>query len=290
MTAGTHPNIFPALRYEEAAAAIDWLEGTFGFQQEAVHRDDDGTVRHAELRLGAGLIMLGQYSDEGWMGGNRADPLASTLSLYVVVDDPDAHHRRTTAAGARSSGADRSGLRVTRVQRTRPRGQPLVVRHLRPLRRRHALGRVTPANFNPVRGSAENREETQMAAPYTLKKLIDVEDSAASFGFSEFQEARFAKDDLEAENTGVSHHRLKAGKRQPFAHKHDGAEEVYVVLSGSGRVKLDDEIVEIETRDAIRVAPGVIRAFESGSDGLELLAVGPRHDGDGELIQDWWTD
>ena len=100
MTAGTHPNIFPALRYEEAAAAIDWLEGTFGFQQEAVHRDDDGTVRHAELRLGAGLIMLGQYSDEGWMGGNRADPLASTLSLYVVVDDPDAHHRRATAAGA----------------------------------------------------------------------------------------------------------------------------------------------------------------------------------------------
>ena len=62
------------------------------------------------------------------------------------------------------------------------------------------------------------------------------------------------------------------------------------MLSGSGRVKLDDEIVEIETRDAIRVAPGVIRAFESGSDGLELLAVGPRHDGDGELIQDWWTD
>ena len=129
-----------------------------------------------------------------------------------------------------------------------------------------------------------------MAGPYTLKKLTDVEDSAARFGFAEIQEARFANDDLEVEHTGVSHHRLKADKRQAFAHKHEKAEEVYVVLAGSGRVKLDDEIIEIETLDAIRVAPGVIREFEAGSDGIELLAFGPRHDGDGELIRDWWTD
>ena len=129
-----------------------------------------------------------------------------------------------------------------------------------------------------------------MAAPYTLKKLTDVEDSAPKFGYDEVQEARFANEDLESEHTGISHHRVKAGKRQGFAHKHDEAEEVYVVLAGSGRVKLDDEIIEIETLDAIRVAPGVIREFEAGSDGIELLAFGPRHDGDGELIQDWWTD
>lgn len=101
MTAAAHPNIFPALRYRDAAAAIDWLEAAFGFQQAAVHRDEDGTVRHAELRLGVGLVMLGEYGDEAWMGGERPDPLASTLSLYVVVDDPDAHHRRAAAAGAR---------------------------------------------------------------------------------------------------------------------------------------------------------------------------------------------
>ena len=129
-----------------------------------------------------------------------------------------------------------------------------------------------------------------MAAPYTLKKLTDVEDSAAKFGLGQVQQARFAKNDLEAEHTGFSHHRLKAGKRQPFAHKHENAEEVYVVLAGSGRVKLDDEIIGIETLDAIRVAPGVIRGFEAGPDGIELLAFGPRHDGDGEVIEGWWTD
>ncbi len=129
-----------------------------------------------------------------------------------------------------------------------------------------------------------------MTAPYTLKKLTDVEDSAPKFGLSELQEARFAKDVLETEQTGVSHLRVKPGRRQGFGHKHEDAEEVYVVLAGSGRVKLDDEIVEIETLDAIRVAPGVIRAFEAGSSGLEVLAFGPRHDGDGELIQGWWTE
>ena len=95
-----------------------------------------------------------------------------------------------------------------------------------------------------------------MAAPYTLVNLNDVKDSATSFGLADVQEARFAKDALEAEQTGVSHHRLKPDKRQAFGHKHDDAEEVYVVLSGSGRVKLDDEIRDISQLDAIRVAPG----------------------------------
>jgi mannose-6-phosphate isomerase-like protein (cupin superfamily) len=129
-----------------------------------------------------------------------------------------------------------------------------------------------------------------MAGPYTLKRLTDVEDSAPKFGFSDVQEARFANDDLETEHTGVSHLRVKPGARQAFAHRHDNAEEIYVVLAGSGRVKLDDEILEIETLDAIRVAPGVTRKFEGGSDGIELLAFGPRLEGDGELITDWWTD
>ena len=129
-----------------------------------------------------------------------------------------------------------------------------------------------------------------MAAPYTVKKLTDVEDSAAKFGVGEVQEARFANDDLDAEHTGVSHHRLNPDRRQAFGHKHDNAEEVYVVIAGSGRVKLDDDIVDIERLDAIRVAPGVVRAFEAGPEGMEMLAVGPRHDGDGEVLQGWWAD
>jgi mannose-6-phosphate isomerase-like protein (cupin superfamily) len=129
-----------------------------------------------------------------------------------------------------------------------------------------------------------------MTAPYTLKKLTDVEDSAPKFGYQELQEARFATRDLEAEDTGVSHHRVKPNKRQGFAHRHDEAEEVYVVLKGSGRVKLDDEIVELGALDAIRVAPGVTRAFEGGPDGIELIAFGARHEGDGELLHGWWAD
>lgn len=129
-----------------------------------------------------------------------------------------------------------------------------------------------------------------MATPYTLKKLTDVEDSAAKFGMGEIQEARFANDDLDAEDTGVSYQCINPGKRQSFGHKHETAEEVYVVLAGSGRVKLDDEIIELETLDALRVAPGVIRQFEAGSERLEILAFGSRHKGDGEVIQDWWSD
>jgi mannose-6-phosphate isomerase-like protein (cupin superfamily) len=129
-----------------------------------------------------------------------------------------------------------------------------------------------------------------LANPYTLRKLTDVDDSASKFGYGELQEARFATKDLEAEETGLSHHRVKPGKRQGFAHKHEDAEEVYVVLAGSGRVKLDDEIIDIEALDAIRVAPGVTRQFEAGPDGIELIACGARHEGDGELLPGWWSD
>jgi mannose-6-phosphate isomerase-like protein (cupin superfamily) len=128
-----------------------------------------------------------------------------------------------------------------------------------------------------------------MAGTYTHTNLREVEDSAPKFGFEEVQEARFANNALETQETGVSHLRVKPGKRQGFAHKHDDAEEVYVVVVGSGRVKLDDEIIEITELDAIRVAPGVIRQFEGGPDGIELIAVGARHDGDGEMVPDWWS-
>jgi mannose-6-phosphate isomerase-like protein (cupin superfamily) len=125
---------------------------------------------------------------------------------------------------------------------------------------------------------------------YTVKKLTDVEDSAVKGGFSEVQEARFATKDLDSEQTGVSHLRVKPDKRQAFAHKHDEAEEVYVVLGGSGRMKLDDDIIDVSVLDAIRVSPGVTRMFEAGPDGLEVLAVGARHEGDGEVLPGWWSD
>jgi mannose-6-phosphate isomerase-like protein (cupin superfamily) len=129
-----------------------------------------------------------------------------------------------------------------------------------------------------------------MTAPFTHRKLTDVKDSAPEFGLEDVQEARFAKGDLDAERTGVSHLRLKSGRRSPFGHRHERAEEVYVVIGGSGRMKLDEEIIELETLDAIRVSPEVVRAFEAGPDGIEVLAVGARHDGDGETIPGWWSE
>jgi quinol monooxygenase YgiN/mannose-6-phosphate isomerase-like protein (cupin superfamily) len=128
------------------------------------------------------------------------------------------------------------------------------------------------------------------APPYTIRPLTETEDLAAKHGFGEIGEARFVHGDLAAEQTGVSHQLLRPGMRQAFAHRHDRAEEVYVVLSGSGRVKLDDDVAAIARLDAIRVAPHVIRAFEAGPEGLELLVFGPRHDGDADVLSGWWTD
>lgn len=125
---------------------------------------------------------------------------------------------------------------------------------------------------------------------YTIKNLREVDDVAPRFGFQEVQEARFANADLDAESTGLAFHRVKPDCRQAFAHRHHEAEEIYVVLSGSGRIKLDDDIRDVQPMDAIRISPEVGRAFEAGPDGLELLVFGPRHSGDGEVLSgDFWT-
>ncbi len=126
---------------------------------------------------------------------------------------------------------------------------------------------------------------------YSIKNLRQVEDSAPKHGFSEVGEARFPGSDLRAENTGLAYHVLRPNKRQAFAHKHDEAEEIYVVLSGSGLIKLDDDVVELDTMDAVRIAPSTVRALEAGDDGLELLAFGPRHEADGEImpIDGFWN-
>jgi len=125
---------------------------------------------------------------------------------------------------------------------------------------------------------------------YAKKNLRDVEDSAASHGLSATQEARFPRADLGAELTGLNFLIVKPGRREAFAHRHRTAEEIYVVLSGSGQVKLDDELVELTPLDAVRVGPGVTRSFQAGPDGLEVLIFGPRVEGDGEIVQGFWGD
>jgi quercetin dioxygenase-like cupin family protein len=125
--------------------------------------------------------------------------------------------------------------------------------------------------------------------PYTHIQLLDVEDAAPGNGFGERWEARVARTALGAEQTGVTHFCLRPGMRSPFTHRHAEAEEIYVILGGSGRVKLDDEIRDVRPLDAIRVSPRVARAFEAGPDGLELLAFGPHRGADGEPVDDPWT-
>jgi mannose-6-phosphate isomerase-like protein (cupin superfamily) len=126
---------------------------------------------------------------------------------------------------------------------------------------------------------------------YTRKNLRDVEDQAAKHGFGDLQEARFPMGDLEAESTGLGLISVKPGQRQPFAHRHNEAEEIYVVISGSGKLKIDDEVIDVGELDAIRFDPNVGRAIEAGPDGIEVLAFGPRHEGDADIIQDdFWGD
>jgi uncharacterized cupin superfamily protein len=125
---------------------------------------------------------------------------------------------------------------------------------------------------------------------YTKKNLRDLEDSAAKHGLSETQEARFGRQALGAEQTGFNYLIVKPGRREAFAHRHREAEELYLVLRGSGRVKLDDELVELEPFDALRVSPGVARGLEAGDDGLEVLVFGPHVEKDGEMVSDFWPD
>jgi mannose-6-phosphate isomerase-like protein (cupin superfamily) len=125
---------------------------------------------------------------------------------------------------------------------------------------------------------------------YTVKNLKDVENMAEKFGMSNGLEARFAASPLELSNFGVSYQRLEPNFRIPFGHKHGEQEEAYVVLSGSARLKLDDEIVELKQWDAIRVPGEVTRNFEGGPEGAEFLAIGAPLAKDTEMLQGWWSD
>jgi len=120
----------------------------------------------------------------------------------------------------------------------------------------------------------------------------DVEDQAPNFGLAPDLEARMARVPLELEHSGISYQRLAPNFRVPVGHKHKTQEEVYVVVSGSVRVKLEDEIVELKQWDAVRVPKETTRGFEAGPDGVEIVAIGAPNTGpgDAEVEQNWWGD
>lgn len=123
---------------------------------------------------------------------------------------------------------------------------------------------------------------------FAIRKLTDIEDMAPRFGLAPDFQARFARRDLGAERIGLSHQRLAPGVRGAAGHRHAGDEEIYVILSGSGWVRLGDEVREVGPMDAIRVAPAVVRTFAAGPDGLELLAFGTHTEDDATMeAVDW---
>jgi mannose-6-phosphate isomerase-like protein (cupin superfamily) len=132
--------------------------------------------------------------------------------------------------------------------------------------------------------------------PFTRLNIRgDLEDVGSNFDGSPDLEFRLATKALELEQSGLGYQRIPPNYRFPYGHTHERQEEVYVVLSGSGRMKLDDEIVELERWDTVRVSPGTWRGYEAGPDGMELLVIGapnlgenPRGDVAGR--RDWWAD
>jgi mannose-6-phosphate isomerase-like protein (cupin superfamily) len=131
-------------------------------------------------------------------------------------------------------------------------------------------------------------------AGYTLTNIKDIEDQAVKFGFAPDMESRFARGDLELERAGLSYQRLAPNFRQPFGHRHKTQEEIYIVIGGGGRAKLEDEIVDLTTLDALRVPPETARCFEAGPEGFEMIAFGAPNTGpameDVEQLPGWWAD
>jgi mannose-6-phosphate isomerase-like protein (cupin superfamily) len=125
---------------------------------------------------------------------------------------------------------------------------------------------------------------------YKVVNLMEIENSVGDRAPG--LEGRFARKQLESRDLGVTHWRYRPNFRAPASHRHGEQEEAYVVISGSGRVRLGDEIVDLRQWDVVRVAPEVVRGFESGPDGLEMIAIGgPRpEEGDGQLAEDPWPD
>ena len=127
-------------------------------------------------------------------------------------------------------------------------------------------------------------------ADYTHLNLKQVDDMAPKFGLSPGLESRFARQALDCEQSGMSYYKIAPNFRTPFGHKHAEQEEIYVIISGSARIKIEDEELDLATLDAIRIAPNVMRAVEGGPDGAEMIAFGAPQpaEQDAEMVNGWW--
>jgi mannose-6-phosphate isomerase-like protein (cupin superfamily) len=125
---------------------------------------------------------------------------------------------------------------------------------------------------------------------YTKINISEVTDLAPQFGMGEMGEARFARQQLGAEKIGLTFYKMNGGHRVGFGHTHSEVEEAYVVLSGSGRFKVGDDIFDVGERDVVYVAPKAVREWEAAAEGMEMLAFGGHAEGDAEMTPGWWAD
>ena len=127
---------------------------------------------------------------------------------------------------------------------------------------------------------------------YTHLNLMDAEDQAPNFGLSPDLEFRMARVPLGLEHSGISYCRVSPGFRLPFGHKHKNQEEIYVLVSGGARMKIEDEVRDLEPWDAVRVHKDTMRSMEAGDEGAVFLIVGAPNTGpgDAEMVQEWWSD
>lgn len=132
--------------------------------------------------------------------------------------------------------------------------------------------------------------------PFTHRNLRhDLDDLGSNFDGSPDLEFRMATQALELAESGLTFQRVPPGYRFPYGHTHKTQEEVYVVVGGGGRMKVDDDVIDLRLWDAVRVPPGTWRGYEAGPDGLELLVIGAPSLGDGqredvEGARDWWSE
>lgn len=155
-------------------------------------------------------------------------------------------------------------------------------------RREQRTGQPRPSHSSQYAASVQSRPMSD----YTIKNLVDDVDDAAAKRGTDGMHAHFGRDAIESEHLGITLFRFEPGYRVPFGHRHREQEEGYVVVAGSGRVCLDGEVRDLRQWDVVRTAPAIVRAFEAGPDGMDLVAIGNDRPegGDGEMVPDVWSD
>lgn len=125
---------------------------------------------------------------------------------------------------------------------------------------------------------------------HTKLNIADAKDLAPDFGMAAMGQARFMRGALGAERIGLAHYTMNPGRRLGFGHRHGEAEEVYVVIAGSGKFRVEDEVFPVSAKDVVYCRPSAMREWEAGPDGMELMAFGGHAENDAEMQPGWWTD